>query len=88
MTHHEYALGFEAEVVEQIRALPREIQRPLLQYLGDLAKDPRPRGYEKLEDDLGYRVIWRSVRVTYWLDDANGSLQIARVAPEPPSAVS
>lgn len=78
-----YELSYEPEVLEQIAALPREIQRPLVRRLGELAGDPRPKDVEKLDRDVGYRFVWRSVRITYLLDDANSSVHVVRVAMEP-----
>lgn len=78
-----YELGYEPQVLHQIAALPRELQRPLVHRLGELAVDPRPKGVEKLDEDGGYRLVWRSIRITYWLDDANSIIHVVRVAPEP-----
>jgi mRNA-degrading endonuclease RelE of RelBE toxin-antitoxin system len=77
-----FALEYEPEIVQQIIQLPREVQRSLVERLGELAGDPRPAGYEKLED-AGFRVVWRSIRIVYRVDDANGIVHVVRVSSEP-----
>ena len=74
----DYELQWELEVLDQIRALPRELQRSVIRRCAELSGDPRPINVEKLE--VSYRMAFDRVLVWYWVDDANGLIVIVRVA--------
>ena len=76
-----YEFEWELEVLEQIRALPRELQRSVVRRCGELREDARPPGFEKLE--ASYRIPFNSVLIWYWVDDANRLVIVVRVALDP-----
>lgn len=81
MSDRDYESWYEPSVRDDILSLPREHQRLVARRCGDLARDPRPTGFEKLE--VGLRMTFHSYRITFWVDDASRIVTIARVSLDP-----
>jgi mRNA interferase RelE/StbE len=76
----EYRVEFAPLAQRQIRKLPRETQRRILECIEELASNPRPTGVEKLADkEQLYRVRVGDYRVIYQVRDRELLLLIVKV---------
>ena len=64
-----YELVFKKSVAKDLRALPQQDVKRILQKIRALADDPRPPGCEKLSGLERYRVRQGSYRVIYEIED-------------------
>ena len=64
-----YELVFKKSVAKDLRALPQQDVKRILQKIRALADDPRPPGCEKLSGLERYRVRQGSYRVVYEIED-------------------
>ncbi|MET0661001.1 MAG: type II toxin-antitoxin system RelE/ParE family toxin [Steroidobacteraceae bacterium] len=75
-----YELVFKKSVAKDLRALPQQDIKPILQKIRALADDPRPPGCEKLSGLERYRVRQGSYRVIYEIEDRRLIVLIVKVA--------
>jgi mRNA interferase RelE/StbE len=64
-----YELAFKKSVVKDLRVLPKQDVKRIMQRIRSLADDPRPEGYEKLSSQERYRVRQGIYRIIYEIDD-------------------
>jgi len=64
-----YELIYDPAAERAIVRLPRNVQRRVLQRLGDLAENPRPPGSVKLKGQAAYRIRIGDYRVIYTIQD-------------------
>ncbi|MET0983981.1 MAG: type II toxin-antitoxin system RelE/ParE family toxin [Steroidobacteraceae bacterium] len=75
-----YELVFKKSVAKDLRALPQQDVKRLLQRIRALADDPRPPCCEKLSGLERYRVRQGSYRVIYEIEDRRLIVLIVKVA--------
>ncbi|HKR43271.1 MAG TPA: type II toxin-antitoxin system RelE/ParE family toxin [Paraburkholderia sp.] len=75
-----YELVFKKSVAKDLRALPQQDVKRILQKIRALADDPRPPGCEKLSGLERYRVRQGSYRVVYEIEDRRLIVLIVKVA--------
>ena len=74
-----YELQFRKSVAKDLRALPNQDVKRILQRIRALANDPRPAGFEKLSSQERYRVRQGSYRIVYEVKDSHLIVLVVRV---------
>ena len=75
-----YSLEIKRSAAREIEDLPtRKERRQILDRIASLARDPRPRGSEKLAGKNRYRVRHGPYRVIYGIDDSARVVCIVKV---------
>jgi mRNA interferase RelE/StbE len=64
-----YEIEIKASATREIEAIPLEDRRRVVERIGRLAEDPRPRGCEKLAGGEHYRVRQGNFRIVYTIED-------------------
>jgi mRNA interferase RelE/StbE len=75
-----YKLRFKRSVAKDLREIPKKDVRRILKRIDILAKDPRPRGCEKLTDQERYRIRQGRYRVLYEIQDDMLLVVVVKVA--------
>ncbi len=65
-----YSIEIKHSAAREIEALPLSDRRKVVERIGRLAEDPRPRGCEKLAGGERYRVRQGDYRIVYSVEDA------------------
>jgi mRNA interferase RelE/StbE len=64
-----YELAFKKSVAKDLRELPKQDVKKILQRIRSLIENPRPQGYEKLSGQERYRVRQGLYRIVYEIHD-------------------
>ncbi len=64
-----YELVFRKSVAKDLRALPKQDVKRIMQRIRSLAEDPRPAGCERLSSQQRYRVRQGLYRIIYEIND-------------------
>ena len=64
-----YSLQFKKSVSKDLRSIPKQDVRRILERIEMLADDPRPRGSEKLSTQELYRIRQGRYRILYEIQD-------------------
>ena len=75
-----YKLVFKKSVAKDLRPLPKQDVKRILQCIRSLAADPRPVGCEKLSSQERYRVRQGVYRIVYEIEDARLIVLVVKVA--------
>ena len=75
-----YELVFKRSVAKDLRALPKQDIKRILQRVRALADDPRPAGCEKLSGFERYRIRQGMYRIVYEIEDRRLLVVIVKVA--------
>ncbi|NBF41777.1 MAG: type II toxin-antitoxin system RelE/ParE family toxin [Spirochaetes bacterium] len=75
-----YSLRFRASVAKDLRAIPKQDLRRILNRIERLADDPRPSGCEKLSGEEKYRVRQGVYRILYEIADSELIVTVVKVA--------
>lgn len=75
-----YKVFFRSSVEKDLRRVPRADLKKILSKIAQLAKEPRPRGCEKLTGHNRYRIRQGSYRVVYSIKDNELVVWVVRVA--------
>lgn len=75
-----YELVFKKSVARDLRALPRQDVRRILERVRSLSRDPRPPGCEKLSGQERYRIRQGAYRILYEVADERLVVLIVKVA--------
>ena len=73
------ALKLHRDVEKQLQRIPKKQRERLVQTMRSLRAEPRPKGAEKLDDDL-YRIRQGDYRVIYAVFDKETVIVICKVA--------
>jgi mRNA interferase RelE/StbE len=65
-----YSIEIKHSAAREIEAMPLSDRRKVVERIGRLAEEPRPRGCEKLAGDERYRVRQGDYRIVYSVEDA------------------
>ncbi len=65
-----YSIEIKKSATREIEALPLPARRRIVERIGRLAENPRPRGCEKLAGGERYRVRQGDYRIVYSVEDA------------------
>jgi mRNA interferase RelE/StbE len=74
-----YELAFRKSVAKDLRALPKQDVKRIIQRIHSLADDPRPAGCEKLSSLERYRVRQGLYRIIYEIDDQRLIVLVVKV---------
>jgi mRNA interferase RelE/StbE len=74
-----YDLVFKKSVAKDLRDLPKQDVKRIMQRISSLADDPRPTGCEKLSSLERYRVRQGSYRIIYEIKDDRLVVLIVKV---------
>ncbi len=74
-----YKLAFKKSVAKDLRTIPNPNLKRILARMRTLAKDPRPRGTEKLSGEDKYRLRQGNYRILYTVNDADICVLIVKV---------
>ncbi len=75
-----YKLVFKKSVAKDLRHIPKQDVKRILQCIRSLADDPRPPGCEKLSGQERYRVRQGVYRIIYEIEDARLVVLVVKVA--------
>jgi mRNA interferase RelE/StbE len=74
-----YSIEIKHSAAREIEALPLEERRKIVERIGRLADDPRPRGCEKLVGGERYRVRQGDCRIVYSIEDSRLTVWVVKV---------
>ena len=74
-----YSIEIKKSAAREIEALPLRARRQVVERIGFLADDPRPRGCEKLVGGERYRVRQGDYRIVYSVEDARLIVWIVKI---------
>ncbi len=74
-----YRVFFKESVEKDLRVIPKEDLRKILDRIGLLAENPRPPGSEKLTGQERYRVRQGNYRVVYSIQDEAVTVWVVKV---------
>ena len=74
-----YELVFRKSVAKDLRALPRQDVKRIMQRIHSLAEDPRPAGCERLSSQQRYRVRQGVYRIIYEINDGRLMVLVVKV---------
>jgi mRNA interferase RelE/StbE len=74
-----YRLVFKKSVAKDLRPLPKNDVKRILERISRLADDPRPPGCEKLSGQERYRVRQGWYRIVYEISDTEVTVLIVKV---------
>jgi mRNA interferase RelE/StbE len=77
----EYEIFFKESVWKDLKAIPKKELRRILSRIKKLAKNPRPRGCEKLTGHELFRVRQGKYRIVYSVQDTELTLWVIKVGP-------
>lgn len=64
-----YQIIFQINIKKYLKNIPANDSMKILDAIGNLAKNPRPRAVKKLQSREGYRIRVGNYRVIYKIDD-------------------
>lgn len=70
---------FKPSAQKELGTLPRDDLRRVLEKISNLAKNPRPRGCEKMTGEEFYRLRQGDWRVIYEIDEAARAVRVFKV---------
>ncbi len=76
----EYKIYFKESVEKDFRAIPKEYLQKRLLRIDELARNPRPRGHEKLTGQEKYRIRQGEYRTVYSIQDKELTIWVVKVA--------
>ncbi len=74
-----YRIDIKRSAARELARIPKTDLRRIVRRIRSLARDPRPRGSEKLSAQERYRVRQGDYRVVYAIDDAERQVLIVKV---------
>jgi mRNA interferase RelE/StbE len=74
-----YSVEIKRSAAREIEALPLKERRQIVERIGRLVDDPRPRGCEKLAGGERYRVRQGDYRIVYTIEDALLTIWVVKV---------
>jgi mRNA interferase RelE/StbE len=74
-----YEVVVERKARKAMARLPSEVYSRVVEAIGGLAEDPRPRGSRKLQGREGYRLRIGAYRIVYEVDDDGRNVYVAEV---------
>ena len=74
-----YSLVIKTSAERELRALPKEDLRRVLDRIRALAATPRPHGTEKLSGQERYRIRQGDYRIVYAIDDEARLVEIVKI---------
>jgi mRNA interferase RelE/StbE len=75
-----YSIEIKRSAAREIEDLPLKTRRLVVERIGGLADDPRPRGCEKLAGGEHYRIRQGEYRIVYTIEDAVLTVWVVKVA--------
>ena len=75
----EYSIYFRESVEKDLKSVPGNDTRKILNRIKSLAKNPRPSGCEKLTGQERYRVRQGHYRIVYSIQDKEATVWIVKV---------
>ena len=74
-----YSIEIKQSAAREIEALPARERRQIVERIGLLTDEPRPRGCEKLAGGERYRVRQGDYRIVYSVEDASLVVWVVKV---------
>jgi len=74
-----YELIFKKSVAKDLRPLPKQDVKRILQRIRELASNPRPVGCEKLSGQERYRVRQGVYRIVYEIEDSRLIVMVVKI---------
>jgi mRNA interferase RelE/StbE len=75
-----YSLAVKKSAARELGDLPRRDCQRIVERIRALAKDPRPRGAEKLSGQERYRIRQGDYRILYEIDETIRAVTIVKLA--------
>lgn len=76
----EYKIFFKISVEKDLRNIPREEIRKILQKIDSLTSNPRPPGSEKLTGQERYRIRQGRYRILYSIEDNDLIVWVVKIS--------
>jgi len=74
-----YSVVIKKSAERELRALPKEDLRRVVDRIRALAGDPRPHGNEKITSRERYRIRQGDYRIVYAVDDEGRTVEIVKI---------
>ena len=74
-----YSLATKKSAERELRSIPKDTLRRIVERIHRLAQDPRPPGCEKLSGEERYRVRQGDYRIVYSVNDASRTVEVVKV---------
>ena len=74
-----YSVVIKKSAEHELRALPKEDLRRVVDRIRAFAGDPRPHGNEKLSGQERYRIRQGDYRIVYAVDDEGRTVEIVKI---------
>ncbi len=74
-----YSVAIKKAAERELRALPKEDLRRVVDRIRGLAENPRPPGSEKLSGEERYRIRQGDYRIVYAIDDEARIVEIVKI---------
>ena len=74
-----YSVVIKKSAERELRALPKEDLRRVVDRIRALAGDPRPHGNEKIPGQERYRIRQGDYRIVYAVDDEGRTVEIVKI---------
>ncbi|MFH1246087.1 MAG: type II toxin-antitoxin system RelE/ParE family toxin [Candidatus Omnitrophota bacterium] len=74
-----YKVIVERKAGKEIESLSNELIQAVIDAIGSLQVNPRPRGVKKLAGEVGWRIRVRDYRILYTVDDHKKTISVYRV---------
>ena len=75
-----YSVAIKKSADRELRALPKEDLRRVVDKIRALAETPRPHGNEKLSGQERYRIRQGDYRIAYAIDDEARIVEIVKIS--------
>lgn len=75
-----YKIKIKPSAAKELKVLPQKDRKRIVAKISKLAKDPRPKGCEKLSGDDKYRLRQGNYRIIYLIEDNVLTVIVVRIA--------
>ena len=75
----EYRITIKKSAVKELEDIPRKDLRKVINRIRSLAKDPRPKGSQKLSGQERYRIRQGNYRIVYSIEDKDPLIVIVKI---------
>jgi len=75
-----YRVEIKRSAVKELKKIPKKDLKVIIEKIGLLSQDPRPKESKKLSDDERYRLRYGKYRILYYIEDAVLIVFVVKIA--------